>query len=367
MQHRKVRVYGRILGFMLVAMTLQLVSPVREKDENDEKHDGRSSMQRGGNSLDATVGTEVLTGDLVFPVRGATVKVRCQDGSFGERTRVFGLADVCPNSRGRRFSQSGRGEDDFLAFLEDNFEYASQVSVGNPILRWPLVEEATAYSLRVWDCGQAVFNCTDEAIWEETVEGLEVPYNGPTLEPGRNYLLEVSAVDGSSPSLAYLTLRRLDEGQAAVLQAAVEKLETAEVSAEVRALALARIYLEVAERDTLPPEGVGLILEAIPRMEAVAAESTTPYVHRLLGDLYLQVGLLDAAQMAYEMVLSLSEQSDDLMSRAAAQVGLANVAAARGERSMAEIWLQQSRVNYVLLGEGERKELVEDWLQKLKL
>ena len=96
------------------------------------------------------------------------VTVLCQNGVSGTRTRLFGLADVCPDSVSPRYSQAGRGEDDFQAFLESEFEYASQVSTGNPRLRWNPAA-ATTYHVQMWDCGQAVFNCT-AVVWEATVQ-----------------------------------------------------------------------------------------------------------------------------------------------------------------------------------------------------
>lgn len=359
-----------LLGAWVVAILPPLIDqfaqPAFAIDQIVEIRNGRASLQRGNRRRPAPVGTQILTGDLVFPTRGATVKVRCQDRSFGARTRVFGLADVCPESSHPRFPQSGRGEDDFLAFLEGNFEYAAQVADGNPTLRWNPVENAATYRLQMWDCGQGDFNCTS-VIWEATVEDTQIPYQGAALEPGRNYRLAVSAIDDGDRTSSYLTLRRLDQDQLEALQTAAAQLEGAELSTEVNALALTRIYLEVAEPNTLPPNGAGLVLAAIPALEGVTAESATPYLHRLLGDLYLQVGLLEAAQTEYEMTLSFTTWSDDIASRAAAQVGLANIAAAQGERSQAETWLQRSRVNYALLGEDNRKDQVEQWIEKLRL
>ena len=174
------------------------------------------------------------------------------------------------------------------------------------------------------------------------MEGTEVRYGGEALEPDRNYQLEVRAEDGQDRAPAYLVMRRLDEAQMAAVQTAVAQLDEADLSAEGKALALAWIYLQAAEPNTSPPDGAGLVLAAIPALEAVAPQSATPYVHWLLGDLYLQGGLL-----------------------AAARVGLANIAATRGDLLTAELQLRQARLSYAWLADGDRLAQVKDWLDML--
>ena len=107
-------------------------------------------------------------------------------------------------------------------------------------------------------------------------------------------------------------------------------------------------------------------MEAIPILETVAAESETPYTHRLIGDAYLEIGLLEAAKASYETVLALSVEGDGRENRAAAQVGLANISAVEGDRIQAEARLQQARVNYVLSGEDDRRKQVERWIGELR-
>jgi tetratricopeptide (TPR) repeat protein len=282
------------------------------------------------------------------------------------RTRVFGLADVCPDCASNRYSDDPRGEDDFLLFLANRFEYASQVQVGNPELRWDGVPGVTTYQVQVWDCGQAVYDCT-EMLWEAAVEGTAIAYCGEPLMPGRNYELRVMGEQGAESDEAFLMLRRLEEAQAAAISQSIAALEAETLlSGEARQLAVAEQLLAVAAPDTLPPEGVGLVLEAIAALETVAPESETPYLHRLLGDLYLQAGLLTEAQEAYEQTLSLTPRGNDRANRAAAQVGLANIAAAQEDLGAAALWLRQARVSYLLFNDAERAEQVQDWLTQVE-
>ncbi|MEM6434698.1 MAG: hypothetical protein AAF773_12725 [Cyanobacteria bacterium P01_D01_bin.115] len=358
-----------ILGGLVGVLLSAIAAPVYANGRIIEIRGAGASIQRPGQSRRrADVGTVVQVGDLVFPTNGARVSVQCRNpnGTFshGSRTRSFGLVDVCPNSVAARYTHDGRGEDDFLLFLEDRFEYASQVSKANPTLRWQPVAGVATYTVELWDCGQETFNCTD-MLWQETVEGTTVRYGGTALAPGRNYELVVRAGDGSEPVFSYLAMRRLDAAQIAAVQTAMTEFEISDLSAEAAALAVVERYLAVAEPETLPPQGVGLVLEALAVLEEVAPESATPYVHRLLGDLYLQVGLLEQARMAYGMTLDLTLESPDLASRAAAQVGLANVAVAQGDRAAAVEWLQAARLSYAGLADGERLMRVGEWLAVL--
>lgn len=318
----------------------------------------------------ATNGTVMERGDLVYP-DGKTVTVQCRnrDGTYidGSRSSVFGLEDVCPS--GIRYDDDGRGENDFLLFLENRFSYASQVSNGTPMLRWNSVEGAASYQIEVWSCGKAVFNCTTMQ-WTVASENPETIYGGEPLEPERFYELRVFVEETMEP-LSTLKLRRLEADQSVSVQATAEELKAAQLgasnfSSEELAMALATVHLIVAEPQTLPPRGSGLVLEAITALENIAPESTTPQVHRRLGDLYLQSGLIDAAEGAYEKVLSLTGFSRDLASRAAAQVGLANIAAVHQEMLLAEQYLERARVNYQLLADEKRAEQVKLWLASLK-
>ncbi len=359
----------RLLAFgIFMALLGAIVPPLAANDQIIGIQGGSVSIQRQGNLRRSTaaVGTALQLGDVVYPWNGAVVTVQCQNDTVRDRSYLFSLSDVCPDSATLRFSQIGRGEDDFLGFLHNRFNYASQVADGNPILRWNPVPGARTYQLQLWNCGQTVFNCTDIG-WQQTVTEPRVRYDGPPLQPGYSYQLVAIAYDSQGqeqPPLA-LSLRRLDADQQTHLDAAIAHLAPDTLSPEPQAIARTRLYLNVAAPNTLPPEGVGLALDAIAVLEAIASTSATPYIHRHLGDLYLRVGLLDAAQSAYETTLILSTFTPDRASRVAAQVGLANIAASRGDRTLAYHWLQQARVGYSWLGEAERLGQVESWLDSL--
>jgi len=358
-------------GLVMVAIGWGAIAPTAQANGRilEIRGAGATVIRDDQRRQQATVGTVIQLGDVVLPRQRARVTVQCRnaDGTYthGSRTQTFGLADVCPNHV-RRNAQAGRGEDDFLLFLENRFEYASQVQEDNPALRWEVIPGAATYQVQVWDCGQAVYNCTD-VLWAAAVAGTAIAYSGAPLVPGRNYELRVLGEPGAESDEAFLMLRRLEAAQAEALSQSLAALEAESLlDGEAQQLAVAEQLLAVAAPDTLPPEGVGLVWAAIAALEPVAPESETPYRHRLLGDLYLQAGLLTKAQQAYEQTMELTTGGADRASRAAAQVGLANIAAAQGDLQAAALWLRQAQISYLLFDDAARAAQVKDWLTQLE-
>jgi len=304
----------------------------------------------------AQPGMSLVAGDLIYPGAGAVVEIRCSNGNFRQVRSLVGLGDICPESLGQLYPRNGRGENDFLLFLNDLFDYATQVVDAQPELRWSPVEGATSYRVQMLQ--------NDELVWEETVSNTSLTYGGE-LEPGESYTLIVTAVDGSGIGQRLL-LRRISEEEVTEVQEAAVQIEAAELSEEGRAIALAQVYQQVAQPTTLPPEGAGLVLELIPVLEAVIESgSQNAYLHGLLGNLYLQVGLVEDAQHQYEETIWLTTTRQDLLSRAASWVGLANIAAIAGDKARADEYLQLAQVNYGAIANNERVERIDEWLNKL--
>lgn len=304
-------------------------------------------------------GTTLRVGDLIRPSSNTVVVIRCYSGSVRRVRSLVGLGDVCPDSVGRRFSQTGRGEDDFLLFLNGLFTYATQTREAQPLLQWNPVAGATTYQVQMLQ-GESV-------IWEDTVEGTNLAYEGPELEPGGRYTLVVSVMDEAGVEQPFrLLLRRLSQDEDAALQTALDQLDGENLSDEGRAIAQAQILMGVDYADELFPETVGLVMEAIATLKAVVnSGNETPYLHRVLGDLYLQTGQLDQAEYHYGRVIALTYEQTDLSSRAAAWVGLANLAAAEGDRNTARQQLQLAQVNYGAIEAGDRVEQINSWLERL--
>lgn len=304
----------------------------------------------------ATIGMELQSGDIVIP-NGAIVMVQCPGAAIQRFSYRFSLSDVdCWDGDTNPFD--GKGEDDFVAFLEGTFIYGTQVMGHAPMLRWTALPNESEYQVQVWDCGSLAFNCT-EMVWETTVAGTVVDYGGLPLQSGRNYELRVAGLETEQAQRS-VRFRPMDDATQGNLNADLMQLQETELNPETQAIVLAQRYLEVAASGTQPPEGAGLVWEAIVAVEAVVVDSETPYVHQLLGDAYLQVGWLEQAEGSYSMAVELSEGRSP-----AALVGLANVAAERRDLEAAEQWLRQARVSYAITGDAERLLLVTQWLSFL--
>ncbi|MEO0407307.1 MAG: hypothetical protein AAF289_08155 [Cyanobacteria bacterium P01_A01_bin.135] len=348
-------------GLMLA---LAIASPVSAADLVVEVRSGTATIdQDNGKTWPARTGTLLRIGDLLRPETGAVVVVRCDNGTMREARYVTGVGRLCPDSVRDRSSETGRGEDDFLAFLLGAFVYSTQVVEAEPPLQWEPVVGATGYRVQVAQ--------GEQVLWDAQVATAQALYDGPPLVEGSAYQVIITATaEDEVLGRSRLLLRRLTPDQIQQLDAQVAaldaELQDVALSEEGRAIALAQLYLEVAEPLTEPPEGSGLVLAAIAVLEgAIAPGEASPFTHRLLGDLYLQVGRLSAAVGQYEQALELTESGEDELLRGAAWVGLANVAAARGVEDWARRHLECALVNYRARGATQRVAQVEGWLEKL--
>lgn len=308
-----------------------------------------------------SVGAAINLGDLIRPEHGARVKVRCHDNTVWSVPAELesGLGAGCPDSVAAR-SLDARGGDDFLDFLAQRYIYATQISEANPLLRWQVIPNTAQYRVQVM--------AGEQQLWETTVERNSNPvirYAGEPLKFNLDYQLVVTAIaPQGTQTKTTLLFRRLAE----IVTTTAAQIIAQDMSDEAKAIALAGLYQDVAQLNTDPPANRGLIFEAIPRLEAVVAQgSPTPYVHRLLGDLYLQIGWLESAEQRYQEAIALAHLAQDRQDWAAAQVGLASIAAIRDEQTAARQWLQGAKVGYKLLNEADHVEVIDQWLSKLNL
>lgn len=344
-----------------IALALALIGTVASQQANAadqiiEVRNGSVTIQRDNKSQAAGVGTTLRARDEIRPTSGAVITVLCNNNSTRQVRRASGLGSICPDSVGPRYPTDGRGGCSFLAFLNHRCIYATQLRVADPTLRWPSITGASQYQVQLSQANQI--------LWQQTVTGTQIHYEGPPLQPGATYQLLVTAVGQATESPYRLSLAHLDDTQAQAVQAAIAQIQTQNLSPESQAIALSTIYQEAGK--SVDPNQPGLVLDAIATLEPlVTAGNQTSYVHRSLGDLYLQIRLLDLAIDHYQATLRLSQATPDQENQAAAQIGLANIAAAKGDRAEAERWLTQARQGYVALGNTEQVDLVDQWLSKL--
>ena len=311
----------------------------------------------------AGVGTELYWGDVIRPEQGAKVKVLCvnRDDTTNKWNvpagTESGLGRGCPNAVTYRFNLRGRGEDIFLLFLRGEFVYETQVLEAMPILQWQAVNGATDYEVQV--------NQADTKVWSQSVADTKIRYAGTALQEGEVYQVTVAAVGQEQASL--LQLERLTVQERELMEMKIRQVESLDFSEEGKAIARAIIYQEVEKGTEQTQKKTGLVMEAIAALEPVSSTSQTPYVHRLLGDLYLQVGWLEQADAAYQKAIDFSALGQNRTEWTLAQFGLANIAAAKDDIAAAEMRLQMAKVGYLLLGDTDQVELMSQRMEKLKL
>ena len=110
--------------------------------------------------------------------------------------------------------------------------------------------------------------------------------------------------------------------------------------------------------------GQGLAAEAIDQLEASAAALQAPAVARLLGDLYLKVGLNRLAEQRYTPALDLSQKANDIEGQAAAENALSLVYDALGNADEASQHAQKAIQWYQKLGDSKTAKQIQDRLQK---
>lgn len=353
------------LGFVGAIVPLKAIASGRIIDAN-----GNVLIRKKGESNyeSASIGTIIEAGDLILPEQQANVTVRClidNTNWFVPSGVSSGLGVGCPTTT-RRFSVRGRGESDFLDFLNQRFVYATQVLNNKPVFRWSPVDDNVNYVVQV-EPHNPRSALSENVIWEQVVSNTSVRYQGPELNLSTDYrmIILVDLGQGLKP-ISSLRFQKISNDTASQIQSTVQKTKSQDLRAEAEAITLAEIYQSVAKTNTQPPDNSGLVLDAIISLEAVVSQgSKIAYIHRLLGDMYLQVGLLDDAEKLYLNVLDLAQVARDRHDRAAAQVGLANIAAVRGDRHKAKIWLRQAKISYTFLGSTQQLRNIVNWLDKL--
>ncbi len=154
-----------------------------------------------------------------------------------------------------------------------------------PILRWYSVQGIDSYSVQVKG---------PRVNWEQpSVKDSWIVYGGPSLQPGKTYLLTVDANNGHPVSRQTFTM--LTEDKAKSVRAEVTKIEQQMPNGVAKSLAVAQLYLKY-----------GLNADALDKLEALATEnSQNVEVYCTLGNLYKNMDLPDLAAFPYEKAKNL--------------------------------------------------------------
>lgn len=289
-----------------------------------------------------TIGAELRRGDQLQMAANAQATVLCHDLKSGPVPpgSVAGLANLCnlmdePLLLRRQAVLTG------VPLVTDSRQpyiiapRASRVMTTTPWLRWQAVPGAISYTVSLTG---------EESLWQTTVTQTVITYPGQTsLQPGITYTLQVTTNRGRSSQPVSFSLLPVDAE--AQLQTEIASLG---VTGAAKQLAMAQLYLSR-----------GLLAEAVEILQPLAtSDGATTGIHRLLGNLYLQMGLLPLAEESYQTAIRLAQDVGAIEGEAQARLGLAEVYRLWGWQPVAREQWRQAQTLYQTLGDaGQVSEL----------
>jgi tetratricopeptide (TPR) repeat protein len=121
-----------------------------------------------------------------------------------------------------------------------------------------------------------------------------------------------------------------------------------------------RTDIDSTSRSTLTQQ------EAISSLETLITEgSQVAFVYRQLGDLYQQTKQPDKAETRYLKAVELATTAKDVEEKAAAQVGLGELYAARGNVNQAVRYLKDAQTGYESLGNRQHANTIKQRIQQV--
>ncbi|EKU96545.1 hypothetical protein Lepto7375DRAFT_0007 [Leptolyngbya sp. PCC 7375] len=221
---------------------------------------------------------------------------------------------------------------------------------GCPTLHWNNVEGANNYTVGIRGGGlEWQTETSDTQIGKDDYPCNEI------LQPGIRYLVIVETDTGESSETEQgvsIRFNILDEEQVSTLSTRITQLVQHNLSPDLEQLARAHLYQD----NNLNTEAI----ELLERLVQQGSQFTATYL--LLGDLYLQVGLIPFARQPYLKGLELAQQSDDWAGQATLQAGLGEVEYSMGNNSEARRWLTNAKESYAILGNRSAVEELEEWI-----
>jgi tetratricopeptide (TPR) repeat protein len=215
---------------------------------------------------------------------------------------------------------------------------------GRPEIRWRAVEGAEEYEVVVSGPGGE--------LWRTVAQETELPYPEaqPPLEAEVGYLIQVTARGAQSEQ------PRLSEAVLVTVLSAARMEQVRQFEAQIEGLGLsvesASFFLAAYYADQ------ELYRKAIVELVSLVEETPSPPAHRLLGDVYLDVGLDDEAAQSYRNARELAQEQGNRRVQAEAEVGLGHVEFAAGRFEEALSHYRAAQVLYQELGLASDAEAV---------
>ena len=212
-------------------------------------------------------------------------------------------------------------------------------------IRWNEVSGATNYKVKVED-------------WERETKDNQIIYDGE-LESGEYYRMTVVADNGAASKdeddTRAIWFIVLEDEEAKTLREQVEAIEQDELSQDQKGLILAHFYSKNQ-----------LYFEAIQVLEElVKSGSQALLVHKLLGDIYQQVGLSLMAKEIYQQGFGLNVEENNSEVKGMMEWSLGVMEYFLGNKDKALKYLRKARASYLVLGEYRRVKQLAEWINKV--
>ena len=319
--------------------------------------EGQVLLRRVGweDFLPAGFGTVVGPGDMLQVPDGAQAAVFCGDeGLWDEGPQALpgdGEEHGVPCQAGRPPRPwpdvaALRGEDDSGQAYVIRPRGSALLSA-TPALRWnePSAEESYEISL--------IAILSDDGLERPPLEGsggeMAWPSDWPPLEKGATYVLlvgEDSTADADSYTGSGFWL--LPEEKAQQVQALEARLRERPLSQTAQDLLVAELYLNH-----------NLRADAMQLLEGVLRESPSAVAWIAAGGIYLELGLGNEAQQAYENALLMAEKDGQLQSVAQAHVGLGLAEQLREQGDLAQEQFNLAKALFEEIGDQQGAQTVE--------
>jgi hypothetical protein len=258
-------------------------------------------------------GTTLRLGDLLKVGEASNLKVVCSDLTLHDVSAgVSGFP--CPQSAGVLIGSDGslinitRSADAFYPTILSPRK--TKLLSALPLLSWTPVDGAQTYNIMVRGFSY---------VWTMRVNSTtRIPYptNAPPLKPDNDYKLIVQAGGRSSEEEPGNKMGFSIVGE--VERKAVEReqlqIEALKLPSGPALFVTAYLY-----------RSHGLEAEAIEKLEAALKSFKEPAVARLLGDCYLEIGLIRKAEQAYLNSLAMTTSGSDEEDEAMAHLMLGDV------------------------------------------
>jgi hypothetical protein len=324
----------------------------------------RVEYGKGFDSVDATEGMLIRRGDLLTLKATAKAQIICGNGN---KYDLIPGPQGCPCTDPCTTKICGLMYDDKLTHSmrggdTNNSSFPVIISPRKtlllnkrPTIRWSPVagsNKRTKYKV-------SLYGENRKLIWSRVTGSkpeLAYPYKKPSLTPGQTYLVVVST-DGKSselenvPGIGFALLKADKALSLNKAKAKIQKLNLPEAQTQ---FLTANLYLDEH-----------LYAEAIDEVERASGTMKEPAVVRMLGDLYLVVGLNREAEKRYLEALTI-QPKNDLEEQAMTQMRLAQSYENLGISDQAIIRLDEAIKIYERLGNSAMVEILKKQEQGLK-